>query len=104
MSGPRRRIPSRLLPMVALLVATQARAQDPAAPPATQATQPPITPGSELAKPPFWSGGRARPFAAATLELGTIYYRPLLALGYGKPHWRWGGVEIGSSLSVSGGW
>lgn len=51
---------------------------------------------------PYWSGGKHRWFLSSTLEAGLVYYRPQLALGYGKPHWQWAGVETQSRISVGG--
>lgn len=52
---------------------------------------------------PFWESGRTRPFAAAVFDLGVVYFRPTLQLGYGKPHLRWFGTELSSNLTVSTG-
>jgi hypothetical protein len=42
----------------------------------------------------YWSGaGKYRPFLSSTLEGGVFFYRPQLAVGYGKPHWEWFGAE-----------
>ncbi|HSI04433.1 MAG TPA: hypothetical protein VLC93_08160, partial [Myxococcota bacterium] len=53
-----------------------------------------------------WKTGRRRLFAATTTDLGYIYLRPRLALGYGAPHYRWMGVEINPIFSRQGvgGW
>lgn len=52
---------------------------------------------------PYWSAGKHRPFVSSTQEAGLVYYRPQLALGYGKPHWRWFGVETQSRVTVGSG-
>lgn len=52
---------------------------------------------------PYWSGGKSRWFLSATLEAGLVYYRPQLALGYGKPHFRWLGVETQTRVSLGSG-
>jgi hypothetical protein len=48
-----------------------------------------------------WSARRARPFAASTVELGWLYARPRIAIGYGRPHWEWIGAETTSTVSPS---
>lgn len=40
-----------------------------------------------------WKDAPPRWFAAATLELGLPYARPKLAVGRGRPHWEWVGIE-----------
>ncbi|WP_438007735.1 hypothetical protein WME89_02750 [Sorangium sp. So ce321] len=87
------------------LVPALARAQDPADLP-PPASDPPSAPsGIDLPqKRSYWArSAGARPFVSALLELGVIYFRPSLALGVGKPHWSWLGIEGYSSVSPSGG-
>jgi hypothetical protein len=53
---------------------------------------------------PFWRGsGPTRAFAAAELDLQILNFQPKLQLGYGKPHYKWFGVEGYSRMSLSGG-
>lgn len=67
-------------------------------------TGPPDAPGvSQAAERPYWSNGKHRPFASATVDLGFWYMRPTIALGYGKPHWRWLGIEAQTRLAADGG-
>lgn len=40
-----------------------------------------------------WDQGHARPFVAARIDAGPTYGKALVALGYGRPHWIWAGVE-----------
>ncbi len=64
----------------------------------------PDIPGVEQAQSrPYWSNGQHRAFASATVDVGFWYLRPTLALGYGKPHWRWLGMEAQTRLSADGG-
>jgi hypothetical protein len=77
--------------LVAWLGARPALAQDPS-------DSGPSTGGSELvldsaAARPYWSGGLPRWFISAQLEGGFFYIRNQMAAGYGKPHWRWIGLE-----------
>jgi hypothetical protein len=41
-----------------------------------------------------WAVAPARPFAATTIDVGWVYARPRLSLGYGKPFTSWVGVDI----------
>jgi hypothetical protein len=49
-----------------------------------------------------WNEGPARPFAASTVDVGFLYLRPRLSLGYGRPHATWAGVDINPLLQSSG--
>lgn len=40
-----------------------------------------------------WDEGAPRPFVAGHLDVGAVFARPQLQLGYGQPHWKWFGVE-----------
>jgi hypothetical protein len=51
---------------------------------------------------PYWSAGKPRWFAAATFDAGAIFFRPELNLGWGKPHYAWGGLELSPQLSLAG--
>ena len=89
----------------ATLAPGAARAQGGADLPPPQGTQPGVTSGIDLLqKRSYWErSAGARPFLAATMELGAIYFRPNLAIGYGRPHWSWIGVEGYSEVSPNGG-
>lgn len=55
-------------------------------------------------KRPYWGySGHARPFVSSVFEVGIFYLRPSLAVGWGKPHWSWIGVEGYTNLSPGGG-
>ncbi len=100
----RRRILHRVASIVAVLTcglaAATASAQDPGEVPSTISDTDPSNALGVVGKQPYWSGGKSRPFAAAVFEAGLVYIRPTLALGYGKPHWRWLGVEVQSRIST----
>jgi hypothetical protein len=86
------------------LWASAAHAQFPGDIPRPIGQQPVTNVGINVAqKLPFWNAGAARPFVAATFDAGVIYLRPTLAVGYGKPHWQWIGVEGYGSIASSGG-
>lgn len=70
----------------------------------TPAISPPPLTGDieQLGKRAFWRAGKQRWFFSSTVELGNIYVRGSGALGYGKPHWSWLGIE-GSSVVAPGG-
>jgi hypothetical protein len=79
-------------------------AQDPADLPPPPGAQPGLTEGIEQsARRPFWVSGDTRWFVSAVLEAGIVYLRPQIAVGYGKPHWQWIGVEGYSGVSINGG-
>lgn len=90
---------------VVLVGAADARAQDPADLPAP--TSDPLTASSGvelLQKRSYWAlSARPRPFVSALIEGGSLYFRPNLAIGYGRPHWSWLGIEGYASISPSGG-
>ncbi|WP_438026812.1 hypothetical protein [Sorangium sp. So ce233] len=88
-----------------VLVPAAAVAQDPADLPPPASDPPALSSGVDLLqKRSYWArSAAARPFVSAVLELGVIYFRPSLALGVGRPHWSWIGIEGYSSVSPSGG-
>lgn len=49
-----------------------------------------------------WSEGHSRPFASTTIDVGFVYVRPRLALGYGQPFTRWFGVEANPTATGNG--
>jgi opacity protein-like surface antigen len=52
---------------------------------------------------PYWTGsGPTRAFLSATLDAGALYFSPTMAAGYGRPHYKWFGVEAGGSVTLSG--
>jgi hypothetical protein len=54
---------------------------------------------AEMTSREYWSKQRLRPFVAGVLDVGTSA-RGRLMLGYGRPHWTWGGIELeGGSTS-----
>lgn len=65
---------------------------------------PPLTGDQAVAgKRAFWRAGKERWFFAATEEIGNFYLRTSGAVGYGRPHWIWAGIEGTSALSPNGG-
>jgi hypothetical protein len=78
-------------------------AQDPTDLPPDSGSVDALRAGTEQRRP-YWRGsGPYRPFAAANFELGVLYFRPVLQLGWGKPHYEWFGVESYSSPGLGGG-
>jgi hypothetical protein len=72
-----------------LLVALRSRAQD-----ITRSVSPePARSAAHLTSREYWSSGRVRLFAAGVVDVGASA-RGRLLLGYGKPHWTWGGFEF----------
>lgn len=49
-----------------------------------------------------WKGGEARAFVGATIDVGFLYLRPRFQVGFGRPHWLWGGVELNPIVSLNG--
>jgi hypothetical protein len=84
-----------------LAIPRRALAQDPSdSPPPQDATG---TTAGISQKRPYWRGsGPWRPFMAAVFDFGIFYARPRMQLGWGKPHWSWVGLEIGTGISSSG--
>jgi hypothetical protein len=71
--------------------------------PATQTALPGAASGVDIAsKLPYWNAGERRSFVAATFDVGVIFYRTTVAVGYGKPHWSWIGAEGYSLISPNG--
>ena len=77
-------------------------AQDPSDLPPPPGAQPGLTEGLDQSRP-FWVSGAQRWFISSTLDAGIVYLRPQIAVGYGKPHWSWVGIEGYSSTSIGGG-
>jgi hypothetical protein len=51
----------------------------------------------------YWEGaGPSRSFASAIFDAGLFYYGAQLSLGWGKPHWRWGGIDAGGQMGRAG--
>jgi hypothetical protein len=42
----------------------------------------------------YWSQGTPRFFLSTKSDVGGIYVKPYLSLGYGLPHWIWTGVDV----------
>jgi hypothetical protein len=64
---------------------------------------PPAAGGTEQAVVArYWELGRPRLFLATMLEAGYAYVRPRFAAGYGRPYWRWVGVEAYPLVSLGG--
>jgi hypothetical protein len=58
---------------------------------------PPDVPAPPVTSEPqrgLWARGEPRTFAATTIDVGYLYLRPRLTLGYGKPYWRWVGLDL----------
>lgn len=84
--------------LFALALSSRASAQELAPP--TISNQPPTTRNFEQ-KHPYWQSWPTRPFIAAVFDAGVFFIRPTIELGYGRPHWKWIGVEGYSSLSLT---
>jgi hypothetical protein len=50
----------------------------------------------------FWQDTPVRPFVAARVDVGYVYLRPLVDVGYGRPYWKWVGLEASPIVSGVG--
>jgi hypothetical protein len=50
----------------------------------------------------YWSTGAYRPFLATTIDVGYLYLRPRLTLGYGKPFATWVGIDVNPLVTNNG--
>lgn len=93
------------------LSSSQARAEQ--APPASPIQQAPAAPDAAplpnaqktFENPDqtgsYWSQGPVRRFVATSIDVGYLYLRPRLLLGYGRPFWRAIAFEAGPEVSAS---
>ena len=49
-----------------------------------------------------WRQGRPRPFLATRLDLGFLFLKPRVSVGYGRPHDVWFGLDINPLISFEG--
>jgi hypothetical protein len=49
-----------------------------------------------------WNEGEARTFLASTLDVGWVYLRPRVSLGYGKPFKSWFGLDVNPIVAGQG--
>jgi hypothetical protein len=104
MAAIRRRRPSAPLVFLALVLAAPlARAKDKGGTELPIATPPELPPDLwvDQMMRRNWELGPARPFAAATIDLGYLYLRPRLSLGYGRPFTQWVGVDLNPLIAGS---
>jgi hypothetical protein len=89
---------------VLLAVPAGASAQDLADLPPFTADFPTAISGVDLLqKRAYWAKSAGpRLFLSAQFDVGVLFFRPSLALGYGRPHWSWFGLEGYSSVTTSG--
>jgi len=52
--------------------------------------------------PGYWAEGAYRPFLATTIDVGFLYLRPRLSLGYGKPFSTWAGIDVNPLVTNTG--
>jgi hypothetical protein len=98
-----RRLTAMLLGLTCMGWSLSAMAQTPGDLPSDSGSIDALRAGTAQRRP-YWGGsGPYRPFAAANFELGVLYFRPVLQLGWGKPHYEWFGVEGYSSPGLNGG-
>ena len=68
----------------------------------TSTSQPAKTGADALGRESYWGLGSTRLFVSSTIDAGYLYFRPQIAIGYGKPHWSWFGAELYPSISGGG--
>jgi hypothetical protein len=56
----------------------------------------------DLGVPRTWNEGPVRPFVATMLDVGWVYLRPRVSLGYGRPFSSWVGVDANPVVSGQG--
>ncbi|MEO7096592.1 MAG: hypothetical protein ABI175_25260 [Polyangiales bacterium] len=62
-----------------------------------------LPPGAEPArKVGYWASGETRAFVSGILDFGYLYLRPRLSAGFGKPHYRWVGVDVNAIVNDNG--
>ena len=97
-----RRLKSLQIATVAALFAASGVARAQPAVGGGQATIGPAKTGvASLGGDSYWALGAARLFVSSTVDVGYLYFRPQIAIGYGKPHWSWVGAEISPSITSS---
>jgi hypothetical protein len=55
--------------------------------------------GTEIERARNWATAPSRVFASALVDVGALYLRPRVALGYGKPHFAWFGAEANPTVA-----
>jgi len=53
----------------------------------------------ELEGAPGWGAGTTRGFVAGSFDLGFLYVRPRFSAGWGKPHFKWVGMDVNPIVS-----
>ena len=97
-----RRLESLRVATVAALIAASGAARAQHAAEGGQASIGPAKTGvAALGGESYWALGATRFFVSSTVDVGYLYFRPQLAIGYGKPHWSWVGAEISPSITSS---
>src|SRR5438067_6100184 len=49
-----------------------------------------------------WKDGPSRYFLATAIDVGFLYFRPRVSLGYGRPHYEWFGVDANPIFHTTG--
>jgi len=85
--------------MAALVTASGAARAQTATGAEASSSAPARTGAAELGRDAYWALGVSRFFVSSTVDAGYLYFRPQLAIGYGRPHISWVGAEIYPSVS-----
>jgi hypothetical protein len=73
----------------------EARADEKATPTVPETTLP-------SKQPNYWARGENRLFASAMIDVGYLYLRPRITVGYGKPFLLWAGLDANPIATSSG--
>lgn len=50
--------------------------------------------------PHYWAIGEARPFFSTSIDVGYLYFRPRVSVGYGRPFRSWVGIDANPQVST----
>lgn len=62
---------------------------------------PSFSPSRDLTRVKFWAQGPRRLFFSTAIDLGYLYLRPRVSVGYGHPFWSWVGVDANPQVSIN---
>jgi hypothetical protein len=92
-------LPLGLAVMATLLTAGGAARAQHAADGGQATIGPAKTGAASIGDESYWALGKSRLFVSSTIDIGYLYFRPQIAIGYGKPHWAWIGAELSPSIT-----
>ena len=72
-------------------------------PPASTVAPPPAltsNPERDGSKTSYWASGTTRPFLSTSIDVGYLYLRPRVSLGYGTPFSKWIGIDLNPAAGI----